>query len=90
MLTLYYAPGSCARASHIALREAGAEFELALVDFAKAEQRTEAYRAINPKGRVPALATDRGMLTETPAILAWIAHLSPADRSVAKCSGSPC
>ena len=77
MLKLYYAPGSCARASHIALREAGAEFELQLVDFAAAEQREEAYRQINPKGRVPALATDAGVLTETPALLAYIAQSFP-------------
>jgi len=76
-MKLYYAPGSCARASHIALRESGAEFELALVDFTRAEQRSDAYRAINPKGRVPALETDRGLLTETPAILAWIAQAFP-------------
>ena len=78
MLKLFYAPGSCARASHIALREAGAEFELRLVDFAAAEQRTDAYRHINPKGRVPALETDRGVLTETPAILVYIAQSYPA------------
>jgi glutathione S-transferase len=77
MLRLYYAPGSCARASHIALREADAEFELQLVDFAAAEQRGEAYRQINPKGRVPALATDAGVLTETPALLAYIAQRFP-------------
>ena len=77
MLTLYYAPGSCARAAHIALREAGAEFDLQLVDFASAEQRGPAYQAINPKGRVPALQTDRGILTEAPAILAFIAQSFP-------------
>ena len=77
MLKLYYAPGSCARASHIALREAGAEFDLQLVDFASAEQRGPAYQAINPKGRVPALQTDRGILTEAPAILAFIAQSFP-------------
>lgn len=70
MMKLYYAPGSCARASHITLREADADFELQIVDFATAEQRRETYHGINPKGRVPALATDRGVLTETPAILA--------------------
>ena len=57
MLKLFYVPGSCARASHIALREAGAEFELRLVDFAAAEQRTQAYHSVNPKGRVPVLQT---------------------------------
>ncbi len=77
MLRLYYAPGSCARASHIALREAGADFELRLVDFASAEQRGESYRQINPKGRVPALETDAGVLTETPALLAYIAQRFP-------------
>lgn len=79
-MRLYYAPGSCARASHIALREAGADFELVLVDFARDEQRSSAYRAINPKGRVPVLETDRGLLTETPAILAWIAQTWPQAR----------
>lgn len=77
MLTLFYAPGACSRASHIALREAGADFELRQVDFASAEQRGAAYRKVNPKGRVPALATDRGVLTETPAILAWVAQTFP-------------
>lgn len=77
MLTLYYAPGACSRASHIALREAGAEFELRRVDFGSAEQRGESYRRVNPKGRVPALATERGVLTETPAILAWVAQTHP-------------
>lgn len=80
MLTLFYAPGSCSRASHIALREAGAEFELHQVDFAAAEQRTPAYRKLNPKGRVPALQTERGVLTETPAILAFVAQRYPDAR----------
>jgi glutathione S-transferase len=77
MLKLFYVPGSCARASHIALREASADFELRLVDFGAEEQRTAAYRDINPKGRVPVLETDRGALTETPAILAYIAQSYP-------------
>ena len=77
MLELYYAPGSCALASHIALREAGAEFTLRLVDFASDEQRKPEYQDVNPKGRVPALATERGVLTENPAILAFIAQSFP-------------
>jgi glutathione S-transferase len=77
MLKLYYAPGACSRASHIALREAGAEFELCQVDFAAAEQRTDAYRRVNPKGRVPALETGHGILTETPAILTYVAQQYP-------------
>jgi len=78
MLTLYFAPGACSRASLIALEESGLPFEAKRVDTANGEQRSEAYRAINPKGRVPALATEKGVLTETPAILAYIAAIAPA------------
>lgn len=78
MLKLYYSPGSCALASRIALEEAGAAYELVRVDFSKSEQRGPDYLKINPKGRVPALATDRGVLTENPAILAYIAQSFPA------------
>jgi glutathione S-transferase len=77
MLQLYWAPNTCALASHIALEEAGADFTLQRVDFRTDEQRQAAYLAINPKGRVPALATDRGTLTETPAILAFVAQSFP-------------
>jgi glutathione S-transferase len=80
MLTLYYAPNTCALASHIALEEAGAAFETRRVDFASAEQTKPAYLAINPKGRVPALVAERGVLTETPAILAFIAQRYPEAR----------
>jgi len=78
MLTLYVAPGTCALASLIALEEAGAPYRAVKLDFAAGEQRGEAYRRVNPKGRVPALATERGILTETPAILAYVAQAFPA------------
>ena len=77
MLKLYYASGTCALASRIALEDAGADYELVRVDFSKQEQRSPEYLKINPKGRVPALATDKGILTETPAILAYIAQCHP-------------
>lgn len=80
MLELYYAKHTCALASHIALEDAGAKFELARVDFGASQQRSPEYMAINPKGRVPALVTDHGILTETPAILAYIAQMFPAAR----------
>jgi glutathione S-transferase len=85
MLKLYFAPNSCALASHIAMIDAGADHEAIFVNFKNDEQRKADYLAINPKARVPALVTDRGVLTETPAILAFIAHsfpqagLAPAD-----------
>ena len=77
MLRLFYAPGTCALASHIALEEAGAAYEAVRLNFAEGEQRKAEYLAINPKGRVPALVTGRGVLTETPAILAFIAQSFP-------------
>lgn len=77
MLTLFTAPGTCGRATHIALHEAGADYQLRRVDLAGGEQRSESYLAINPKGRVPALATERGILTETPAMLAFVAQSYP-------------
>ena len=80
MLTFFYAPATCSLASHIALEEAGASYDARRVDFAANEQRAADYLAINPKGRVPALATPRGVLTETPAILAFIAQSFPAAR----------
>jgi glutathione S-transferase len=78
MMKLFYAPGTCALASHIALAEARADFTAIRVDFSKNEQRQPEYLKINPKGRVPALVTDRGILTENVAMLAFIAQLYPA------------
>ena len=77
MFKLFYSPGSCALASHIALEEVGAAYTAARIDFSKSEQRSPEYLTINPKGRVPALVTDDGILTETPAILAFIAQSFP-------------
>ena len=77
MLKLFYAPGTCALASRIALEEAGADYEIARVNFAENQQRSDDYLKINPKGRVPALVTDRGILTETPAILIYVAQAFP-------------
>lgn len=77
MFTLFFSPGSCSRASHIALEESGLPYKAHRVNFAEGEQRSEAFLKINPKGRVPALATASGVLTETPAILAFIAQMAP-------------
>lgn len=79
-LTLYYAPGTCAQAVRIALEEAGAAYTPVRLDFASAQQRTPEYLAVNPKGRVPALVTEHGTLTETPALLAYVAQRFPEAR----------
>lgn len=78
MLKLYYAPGTCALASHIALEDAGATYETIRIDFGASQQQSPEFLEINPKGRVPALVSDREVLTETPAILAYIAQSFPA------------
>lgn len=77
MYQLFFSPGACSLASHIVLREAGLPFELKRLKFAEGQQRSEEYLKVNPKGRVPALVTPEGTLTETPAILLYIAQLVP-------------
>ena len=80
MIKLFYAVNTCSLASHIALEEAGAAYTTARLSFANNEQRGAEYLAINPKGRVPAMVTDRGILTETPAMLAYVAQSFPEAR----------
>jgi glutathione S-transferase len=80
MLKLFYAANTCALASHIALEEAGAEYETVRLSFATSDQRKPEYLALNPKGRVPALVTGGGVLTETPALLVYIAQRFPQAR----------
>lgn len=77
MLKFYYAPKTCALAVHIALEQIGAPYEAIALDFANQAQRSAEYLAINPKGRVPALVTERGILTETPALLLYLAQRFP-------------
>lgn len=78
MIKLFYNLGSVSLASHIALEEAGADYQAIRLNMRENEQRKPEYLAINPKGRVPALVTERGILTETPAILAYVAQTHPA------------
>jgi glutathione S-transferase len=77
VLTLYFAPHTCALATHILLEEVGADYSAKRIDFAANQQRSPEYLKINPKGRVPALVTDRGILTETPAMLVYVAQSFP-------------
>ena len=78
MLKLYSAPGTCSLAANIALHEADAGHELVTLDFANQQQRSPEYLAINPKGRVPTLVTEHGVLSETIALLLYIAQRFPA------------
>jgi glutathione S-transferase len=74
MLTLYYARDTISLATHILLEEVGAAYKTVRIDFGKTEQRSPEYLKINPKGRMPALVTERGILTETPAMLVYVAQ----------------
>lgn len=80
MLKLHTARGTIGLACEIALEEAGAAYEVHRLDFASNEQRQAAFLALNPKSRVPLIETDQGVITETPAIMGYIARTFPALR----------
>jgi len=76
-MKLYFATGTISIAVAVALNEAGVAYDTHQLDFATGEQRGYGYAAINPKGRVPALDVDGTILTETGAILDYVATLAP-------------
>ena len=77
MVTLYYAKNTCAFAAHVVLEDAKATYETVEIDFKSSEQKSKVYEKINPMKRVPALKTPNGILTETSAILVYIAQQYP-------------
>jgi glutathione S-transferase len=77
MLTLYYSPGSSSMATHIALYEVGAPFELKLTALHRDENRAPGYLAVNPEGKVPTLIVDGRPLTEVAATLWYLARRYP-------------
>jgi glutathione S-transferase len=88
-MKLYYSPGACSLSPHIALREAGLDFELVRVDLGTHKLPDgRDFTQINPKGYVPALELDNGtVLTEGTAIVQYIADLKP-DTGLAPKSGT--
>ena len=88
-MKLFIKPGSCSLASHIALREVGAAFDIDLVDFEAGKSKSGVdYNTINPKGYVPALQLDNGeVLTEGASVLQYIADQHPAN-NLAPASGT--
>ncbi len=76
-LTLYYSPKACSLASHIALEESGLPYTAAAVNIRAQDHRRPEYLKLNPSGTVPALGIDDQVLTESQAILTYIADLVP-------------
>lgn len=77
-IELYFAPGTCARVSMIALEEIGAPYALKLVSFVREEHRQASYRTLNPKAKVPVMIVDGAPLTETVAIATYLARAFPS------------
>jgi len=76
-ITLYTAQASIGWVSHIALEESGLEYQAVALDFSKQQQSSDDYLKINAKARVPSLVVDQGIITETPAILTYLAQIAP-------------
>ena len=89
-MKLYYAPGACSLAVHIALREVGATFELVKVDLARHTTESGAdFFTISPRGYVPLLELDGGARhTEGAALMQYVADLDPAQALIGK-PGTP-
>lgn len=88
-MKLYFSPGACSLSPHIVLLESGLPFESEQVDLrAKTTASGDDFTAINPKGYVPALRLDGGLvLTEGPAIVQYVADLAP-EKHLAPLAGS--
>ncbi len=89
-MKLYYFPGACSLACHIAMREAGLNFDLEKVDLkAKKTESGADYTTVNPKGYVPALKLDDGgLLTEAGVIVQYVADKKP-EKKLAPATGTP-
>lgn len=88
-MKLYFSPGVCSLSPHIVLEESGLPFETEQVDLRKKTTASGAdYSEINPKGYVPALVLDNGvLLTEGPAIVQYLADQVP-DKQLAPANGT--
>ena len=85
---LYFAPSTCARVTLTALEEIGKPFETRLIAFMAGEHRREKYLALNPSGKVPALDTGAGVITQNGAILLYLTRAHP-DTGLLPLTGDP-
>ena len=79
-IKLYYAPGACSLASHIAIEEVGLPYETQRLDLAAGEQRKPEYLKLNPRGRVPTCVVDGNVITENVGIMSYFAGGYPKKR----------
>jgi glutathione S-transferase len=87
-MKLYYSPGACSLAPHIAMRELGIPVDLMKVDLKAKQYEGGDYKQVNSKGYVPAVETPAGVLTEAPVILQYLADQKP-DAGLAPKPGDP-
>lgn len=76
-ITLYYSPQSRATGTRVLLEELGAPYDLHVLNMKAGEQRKDAYLAINPLGKVPAVRHGEALVTEQVAITIYLADLFP-------------
>lgn len=86
-IVLHYAPDNASAIIRLALAKSGLGYRTQLVDRSRQAQRSAEYLALNPMGQIPALETPDGVITETAAILLWIAEAAP-DTSLLPPSGA--
>jgi glutathione S-transferase len=77
-IAFYHNPQSRAAMAHWMLEEVGADYEIRPIDFQKGDNRTPEFLAINPMGKIPTIVVDGVVITEAPAIIAWLADAYPA------------
>lgn len=79
MYTLYYMPGACSMAVHVALNELEQPVKLENVSVSQGESRPAEFLKINPRGQVPTLVDGDLVIREGAAILIYLLekHNSP-------------
>ena len=77
MLTLYYRPGACCMAAHVALEEIGTRYEGVSVNLKTGERNGEVFRKLNPRGEVPVLSVDGKVIAQSVAVLTYVGRQFP-------------
>src|ERR1700761_4859815 len=87
-LTLYYCPHTRAGSTRVLLEELGAPYELVVMNMKAGEHLGEAFRAINPMAKVPAIRHRGQVVTEQVAIYLYLCDEFP-QKQLAPSVGDP-